>query len=351
MSSTPMPASGSEPKTSEDWLLEIEDLHVRFDLRSGPIHAVNGVSIHLRRGETLGIVGESGSGKSVTAMSILRLLPDPPARVTRGAIRFRGVDLLTLPSAELRKIRGKDISMVFQEPMTSLNPVVTIGHQISEAIVLHQGVSRSDAMARAVDMLRLVRISEPESRLADYPHQLSGGMRQRVMIAMALSCNPQVLLADEPTTALDVTIQAALLNLMNELQERLGTAIILITHDLGLVAENADRIMVMYGGKAVEQADVDELFAAPLHPYTRGLLGAIPSIEGELPTPGGGRPRLHEIKGNVPSLRQMPTGCTFATRCPLASAICESSVPPLQEHRPAHWAACWFAGKQSGNAA
>jgi peptide/nickel transport system ATP-binding protein len=350
MSSIPMPASESDARPLEDWLLEIDDLHVRFDLRGGPIHAVNGVSIRLRRGETLGIVGESGSGKSVTAMSILRLLPDPPARITRGSIRFRGVDMLALPAGELRKIRGKEISMIFQEPMTSLNPVVTIGQQISEAIVLHQGLARTDAMARAADMLRLVRISEPERRLADYPHQLSGGMRQRVMIAMALSCNPQVLLADEPTTALDVTIQAALLNLMNELQERLGTSIILITHDLGLVAENADRVMVMYGGKTVEQAEVDNLFADPLHPYTRGLLGAIPSIEVDAPA-ASGRPRLHEIKGSVPSLRQLPAGCAFAARCPLASAICETNVPPLEEHRPGHWAACWFAGDQTRDAA
>ena len=349
MSSTPMPASGSEPDASGDWLLEIDDLHVQFNLRGGPVHAVNGVSIRLRRGETLGIVGESGSGKSVTAMSILRLLPDPPAKITRGTIRFRGSDMLALSPTELRKIRGKDISMIFQEPMTSLNPVVTIGQQISEAIVLHQGVSRSEAMTRAADMLRLVRISEPEHRLSEYPHQLSGGMRQRVMIAMALSCSPQVLLADEPTTALDVTIQAALLNLINELQERMGTAIILITHDLGLVAENADRVVVMYGGKTVEEADVDELFTLPLHPYTRGLLGAIPSIDGE--TAGvDGRHRLHEIKGTVPSLRKLPVGCTFAPRCPLASSICETNVPPLEQHRPGHWAACWFAADRARGA-
>jgi oligopeptide/dipeptide ABC transporter ATP-binding protein len=343
MSSIRMPATGPETPVAEETLLEIEDLHVQFNLRSATVFAVNGVSLRLRRGETLGIVGESGSGKSVTAMSVLRLLPGPPATATRGSIRFLGRDMLALPPAELRGIRGKDISMVFQEPMTSLNPVVTIGEQISEAIILHQGLSRADAAAAAANMLRLVRISEPERRLGDYPHQLSGGMRQRVMIAMALSCNPQILLADEPTTALDVTIQAALLNLMNELQQRLGTSIILITHDLGLVAENADRVMVMYGGRTVEEGETDQLFSTPLHPYTRGLLKAIPSSDPGSETSRPGRARLHEIKGTVPSLRQPVVGCTFAPRCPHAADVCRSTAPHLADYGAGHKAACWFA--------
>ena len=259
--------------------MEIDNLHTHFFTPAGVVRAVDGVSYSLRSGETLGVVGESGCGKSVTALSILRLVANPPGRIVDGAIRFEGIDLLGLTERQMEDIRGNDISMIFQEPMTSLNPLLTVGRQISEAIALHQGLSRRDAMDRAVDMLRRVHMPEPERRAHAYPHQLSGGMRQRVMIAMALSCNPKVLIADEPTTALDVTIQAQILDLMRELRDTLGTAIILITHDMGVVAENADRVVVMYAGRKVEEANVDDLFERPGHPYTRGLLGSIPNLD------------------------------------------------------------------------
>jgi oligopeptide/dipeptide ABC transporter ATP-binding protein len=306
------------------------------------VRSVDGVSYTARSGETLGVVGESGCGKSVTALSILRLVANPPGRIVDGTIRFAGTNLLDLTESEMEAIRGNDISMIFQEPMTSLNPLMTVGRQISEAIALHQGVSRRDAFDQAVEMLRRVHIPEPERRVYAYPHQLSGGMRQRVMIAMALSCSPKVLIADEPTTALDVTIQAQILDLMRELQDGLGTAIILITHDLGVVAENADRVVVMYAGRKVEEADAKELFDCPGHPYTIGLLGSIPNLEVAAHTRPH-RSRLNEIKGMVPALSNLPKGCTFAPRCGLASDECRANYPPLLQHRPGHWVACWHA--------
>jgi oligopeptide/dipeptide ABC transporter ATP-binding protein len=326
-------------------LLEVDDLHTQFFTPLGVIRAVDGVSYHLKPGETLGVVGESGCGKSVTALSILRLVASPPGRITGGAIRFEGRDLLELSEQEMEAIRGNDISMIFQEPMTSLNPLYTAGHQIAEAITLHQGMSRKDAMDEAIEMLRRVAIPDPERRAQSYPHQLSGGMRQRVMIAMALSCNPKVLIADEPTTALDVTIQAQILELMRELRERLGTAMILITHDLGVVAENADRVIVMYAGRKVEEAAVDELFDNPGHPYTIGLLGSIPQLDRAAKAE---RPRLTEIKGMVPSLAGLPPGCTFAARCDFATDQCRAAFPPLEMHRPEHWIACWHADAMLG---
>jgi oligopeptide/dipeptide ABC transporter ATP-binding protein len=327
-------------------LLEIENLHTHFVTPAGVVRAVDGVSYSLRSRETLGVVGESGCGKSVTALSILRLVSSPPGRIVDGAIRFDGVDLLSLSESQMEAIRGNRISMIFQEPMTSLNPLLTVGRQISEAVALHQKLPRREAMDRAIDMLRRVHIPEPESRAHAYPHQLSGGMRQRVMIAMALSCNPKVLIADEPTTALDVTIQAQILDLMRELRDTLGTAIILITHDMGVVAENADRVVVMYAGRKVEEATVDDLFERPAHPYTRGLLGSIPSLDlAARVVPG--RSRLNEIKGMVPSLFNLPKGCSFAPRCALATDQCRAFVPVLEEHRSGHLVACWNAGTVS----
>ncbi len=324
-------------------VLQIEDLQTHFFTAIGTVRAVDGVSCALKSGETLGVVGESGCGKSVTALSILRLVANPPGRIVGGAIRFEGWNLLELSEAEMEKIRGNDISMIFQEPMTSLNPLFTVGGQISEAIALHQGLSRRDAWDRAVEMLRRVQMPEAEKRAHAYPHQLSGGMRQRVMIAMALSCNPKVLIADEPTTALDVTIQAQILDLMRELQETLGTAIILITHDMGVVAENADRVVVMYAGRKVEEAAADELFDNPGHPYTKGLLGSIPHLD---TAARSARPkRLTEIKGMVPSLFNLPPGCSFAARCSLATDQCRATAPALEQHRPGHWIACWHADR------
>ena len=322
-------------------ILQIEDLQTHFFTAIGTVRAVDGVSYELKSGETLGVVGESGCGKSVTALSILRLIANPPGRIVGGAIRFEGRNLLELSESEMERIRGNDISMIFQEPMTSLNPLFTVGRQISEAIVLHEGLSRRAAMDKAVDMLRRVQMPDAERRAQAYPHQLSGGMRQRVMIAMALSCNPKVLIADEPTTALDVTIQAQILDLMRELQETFGTAIILITHDMGVVAENADRVVVMYAGRKVEEAAAAELFDNPGHPYTKGLLGSIPHLDTAARTTR--RTRLNEIKGMVPSLFNLPAGCSFAPRCTLATDECRATPPPLQEHRPGHWIACWHA--------
>jgi oligopeptide/dipeptide ABC transporter ATP-binding protein len=323
-------------------LLEVDNLQTHFFTPDGVIRAVNGVSYQLRAGETLGVVGESGCGKSVTALSILRLVSSPPGRIVGGEIRFEGRNLLDLTEPEMEQIRGNDISMIFQEPMTSLNPIYTVGKQISEAISLHQRLSRKDAADGAVEMLRRVSIPEPERRAHAFPHQLSGGMRQRVMIAMALSCNPKVLIADEPTTALDVTIQAQILDLIRDLRERLGTAVILITHDLGVVAENADRVVVMYAGRKVEEAQVDELFDHPGHPYTKGLLGSIPQLDAATWATSE-RPRLTEIKGMVPSLAHLPPGCTFAPRCGFATEQCRTAIPPLEMPRPDHWIACWHA--------
>jgi peptide/nickel transport system ATP-binding protein len=323
-------------------VLEIEDLQTHFFTQVGVIRAVDGVSYAVRAGETLGVVGESGCGKSVTALSVLRLVASPPGRIVGGTIRLDGTNLLDLAESEMEDIRGNEISMIFQEPMTSLNPLMTVGRQIGEAIALHQGLSPRTASEKAIEMLRRVSIPEPERRVHAYPHQLSGGMRQRVMIAMALSCNPKVLIADEPTTALDVTIQAQILELMRELQDTFGTAIVLITHDMGVVAENADRVVVMYAGRKVEEASAKTLFDRPGHPYTTGLLGSIPKLDVAAKR-GGRRSRLDEIKGMVPSLHRLPQGCTFAPRCELATHQCRAEYPPLVEHRPGHAIACWHA--------
>jgi len=325
-------------------VLEIDDLRTHFFTQAGVVRAVDGVSYTVRAGETLGVVGESGCGKSVTALSVLRLVADPPGRIVGGKIRFGGANLLDLSENEMEGIRGNEISMIFQEPMTSLNPLLTVGRQISEAITVHQGVSARGAMNKAVEMLRRVSIPEPERRVHAYPHQLSGGMRQRVMIAMALSCNPKVLIADEPTTALDVTIQAQILELMRELQETFGTAIILITHDMGVVAENADRVVVMYAGRKVEEASARTLFEQPGHPYTRGLLDSIPKLD-VVAHEDARRIRLNEIEGMVPSLHNLPKGCTFAPRCEFATDQCRAAYPPLLQHRPGHVIACWHADK------
>jgi peptide/nickel transport system ATP-binding protein len=323
-------------------LLEVDNLRTHFRTANGIVRAVDGLSFHVDEGEVLAIVGESGCGKSVTAMSVLRLIPDPPGR-SAGAVRFQGADLLEKSEAEMRKIRGNAISMIFQEPMTSLNPVLTIGRQIGETLVLHQGLDKQAATQRAVDSLKLVGIPEPERRVTQYPHELSGGMRQRVMIAMALACSPKLLIADEPTTALDVTVQAQILDLMRQLNEKFGSAIILITHDLGVVAEMAQRVVVMYGGRKVEEAPVNELFATPRHPYTRALLGSVPRL-----TSAGGAPvkaRLEEIPGVVPSLRDAIPGCIFAPRCTYATDHCRSAYPPLEMKGNGHAVACWEADR------
>src|SRR4051794_91731 len=313
-------------------ILEVDNLQTHFFTRDGVVRAVDGVSYRLAKGETLGVVGESGCGKSIGALSILRLVP-PPGRIVGGAIRYEGRNLLELSEAEMRDLRGNRISMIFQEPMTSLNPVLTIGRQIAETVKLHQGLSSAAATGRAVEMMRLVHIPEAETRLRQYPHELSGGMRQRVMIAMALACNPQVLIADEPTTALDVTIQAQILDLIGELKEKLGTAVILITHDLGVVAETAQRVVVLYAGRKVEEAPVEELFDSPLHPYTQGLMAAIPKL-------AQGARRLNEIPGSV---QHAAVGCSFAARCPRASEQCRVESPALTEPRAGHFVACWHA--------
>ena len=331
-------------------ILEIDDLQTHFFTGAGVVRAVDGVSYSVRSGETLGVVGESGCGKSVTALSVLRLVASPPGRIVGGAIRFDGVNLLELTEDEMEAIRGNEISMIFQEPMTSLNPLLTIGRQIGEAMVQHRGLSWREAMDQAAEMLRRVHIPEAERRVHAYPHQLSGGMRQRAMIAMALSCNPKLLIADEPTTALDVTIQAQILDLMRELQETTGTAIVLITHDMGVVAENADRVVVMYAGHKVEEANADDLFDLPLHPYTKGLLGSVPNLEVAAHIKAR-RARLNEIKGIVPSLADLPRGCTFAPRCRFASEECRAASPPLEQRRAGHWVACWHADRLNGAAA
>ncbi|HEX7967107.1 MAG TPA: ABC transporter ATP-binding protein [Stellaceae bacterium] len=307
------------------------------------MRVVDDVSFSLARGETLAVVGESGCGKSVTALSLMRLVPSPPGRIVGGSVKLDGRDLLRLDEAAMRAVRGNDISMIFQEPMTSLNPVLTIGSQIGEAVWLHQDLSKSAALEKAVEMLRLVRIPEPARRAKEYPHQLSGGMRQRAMIAMALACNPKVLIADEPTTALDVTIQAQILDLMLGLQQELGTAIILITHDLGVVAETAQRVLVMYAGRKVEEAEVGALFDEPQHPYTHGLLASIPRLPLIGGVPGNAPEQLKEIPGMVPSLADLPPGCAFAPRCAFADDRCRVQQPAYEEKRPGHWAACWHS--------
>jgi len=316
-------------------LLEIRDLRTHFHTEEGVVRAVDGVSFAIARGETLGVVGESGCGKSVTALSVMKLLAMPPARIVAGEIRWRGRDLVPLPQDAMRTIRSKEIAMVFQEPMTSLNPVYSVGEQIAEVLRLHEGLGRRAALDRAIEMLRLVHIPHAERRARDYPHQFSGGMRQRVMIAMALSCNPQLLIADEPTTALDVTIQAQILDLLGELKAKMGMAVMLITHAMGVIAETAQRVAVMYAGKVVEEAPVQELFSAPRHPYTQGLIRSIPRID----LAAVHKQRLETIRGVVPSLLEPAPGCRFAPRCPHAREACRET-PPLREVRPGHKVAC-----------
>ncbi len=321
-----------------DRLLEVKGLKTYFFTDEGVVRAVDGIDLRIDRGETLGIVGESGCGKTVTALSVLRLIPMPPGRIVEGQILYEGRDLVTLPPGQMRKVRGKEISMVFQEPMTSLNPVFTIGEQIAEAIRLHEGLGRRAAMDKTVEMLKIVHMANPERRVKEYPHQLSGGMRQRVMIAMALSCNPKLLIADEPTTALDVTIQAQILELLNELKAKLGMAVMLITHDMGVIAETAQRVMVMYAARVAEEAPVKDLFKEPLHPYTQGLLRSIPRID----LAATKKQRLEAIPGVVPSLIDVPPGCRFTPRCPFAKAVCSEKDPVLKEVKPGHKVACWL---------
>jgi peptide/nickel transport system ATP-binding protein len=324
-------------------LLEVENLQTHFRVADGVNRAVDGVSFHIEDGETLAVVGESGCGKSVTASSILRLVPEPPGKIA-GSIMFQGRELLKLPERAMRAIRGKEIGMIFQEPMSSLNPVLSVARQLGETLRLHEGLDRKAAEARAVEMLALVGIAEPRQRLRNYPHQLSGGMRQRVMIAIALACNPKLLIADEPTTALDVTIQAQILDLMADLKRRSGAAVMLITHDLGVVAEVAQRVMVMYAGRKVEEAPVAELFRNPRHPYTQGLIGAVPKLGSSL---DGEEGRLAEIPGLVPSLRERIQGCVFAGRCPKVTDLCRKIAPALETKAPRHVAACHHAPKQA----
>ncbi len=319
-------------------VLQIDGLKTQFRTKQGVVKAVDGFDLTLGRGETFGLVGESGCGKSVTALSVMRLLPKPAGRIVAGRILFGGMDLATVGEAEIRRVRGNRISMIFQEPMTSLNPVYTIGNQISEAVRLHQKLSPQAALDRSVEMLKLVGIPAPERRVNDYPHQMSGGMRQRAMIAMALSCNPSLLIADEPTTALDVTIQAQILDLMGDLKSELNTAIILITHDLGVIAESAARVVVMYAGKVVEEADVVRIFETPLHPYTIGLLQSIPRIDQR----NLKKERLKEIKGVVPMPAQLPRGCAFHPRCPQVMPQCTRQAPALKPAADGHQVRCWL---------
>ncbi len=315
-------------------ILEVEDLRTEFHTEEGVVHAVNGISYQLYEGETLGIVGESGCGKSVSVLSVMRLLPSPPAKI-QGKVRFKGVDLLQLSEAEMRKIRGAQIGMVFQDPLTSLNPVLTIGYQMSEPLRLHLGLSKEEARQRSAELLSMVGIPEAEHRLDDYPHQFSGGMRQRVMIAMALACNPALLIADEPTTALDVTIQAQIVDLMKRLRDEMGMSLIWITHDLGVVAGLAERVIVMYAGFIVEDAPIDDLYGNPRHPYTKALLNSLPRMDG---SPGE---KLETIEGLPPDLLSLPAGCPFAPRCKFARPICFEQRPPLEEIAPGRRLACW----------
>ena len=317
-------------------LLEVRDLRTLFSTDEGDFFAVDGVSFAVEAGKTLGVVGESGCGKSVTSLSIMGLVPSPPGRIASGSIRFEGRELVGAPAQTMQDLRGNGIAMIFQEPMSSLNPVFTIGEQIVEGLLRHRKISRAQATERAIEMLRKVRIPAPEQRFHEHPHKLSGGMRQRAMIAMALACEPRLLIADEPTTALDVTIQAQILELMRTLQRETGTAIVLITHDLGVVAEVADDVVVMYAGRLVEQAPVQALFEAPQHPYTIGLLGSIPRLDAQ-------RSRLASIEGQVPSPLRRSAGCSFAERCPFADARCRAEAPGLREVGARHQSACWKA--------
>jgi peptide/nickel transport system ATP-binding protein len=331
-----------------DLVLSVDGLRTYFFTKNGVVKAVEDVSFVVGRGETLAIVGESGCGKSMTALSLMRLIPEPPGKIISGSVDLDGRDLMTLSEDEMRAVRGNDISMIFQEPMTSLNPVMTIGVQISEALILHQGMSKAEALARSIEMLELVKIPEPTQRAKEYPHQLSGGMRQRAMIAMALACNPKVLIADEPTTALDVTIQAQILDLIVALQKEVGAAVILITHDLGVVAETAHRVIVMYAGRKVEETDVKTLFREPLHPYTRGLLASVPRLEIMIGRDDEVPQRLNEIEGIVPALYELPPGCAFAPRCPMAIDKCRVDTPTYEQVRENHWVACWRSEDTEG---
>ena len=321
-------------------LLSVEGLRMHFNTRDGVVKAVDGVSYTLNRGETLGVVGESGSGKSVHALTMMRLIPMPPGKIVGGDVVFKGRSLIEMPEDEIRKIRGNEIAMIFQDPMTSLNPVYRIGRQLAEPMMIHKGFSKHEAWARAVELLRLVGIPHPEGRVRDYPHQFSGGMGQRVMIAMALACDPDILIADEPTTALDVTIQAQILELMQDIQKRTGSAIIMITHDLGVVADMADRVLVMYAGRAVEYGTTDEVFNRALHPYTWGLMDSIPHAGMTE------KSELCPIKGQPPSLIDLPTGCSFSPRCPYATDRCRTETPVLRNVGSDQWAACHFAGDE-----
>jgi oligopeptide transport system ATP-binding protein len=316
-------------------VLEVKDLRTRFHTQDGVVHAVNGVSFSLNKGEFLGVVGESGSGKSVTMMSLLRLIPMPPGKIDSGSAMFEGKDLLKVDMNTLRNIRGGRIGFIFQDPLTSLNPVLTIGYQLDEALRIHTKIPDKERAKRAQELLELVGIPAAKQRLRNYPHELSGGMRQRVMIAMSLACSPQVIIADEPTTALDVTIQAQIIEIVRDLREQLGTAVIWITHDLGVVAGLADRVMVMYGGQIVEEAKVRELYKRPLHPYTKGLLGSVPRVDQK-------GQKLVNIKGQPPSLYQEPRSCMFAPRCPYAFDRCRAENPPLMERSEGHRVACWW---------
>jgi oligopeptide/dipeptide ABC transporter ATP-binding protein len=317
-------------------LIQVKNLQTSFFTPEGEVRAIDGISFEIAEGKTLGLVGESGCGKSVTSLSIMRLIQSPPGKIVGGEIFYRGKDLLKLGNEAMRKIRGNEISMIFQEPMTSLNPVFTVGNQIGEAIKLHQGLGKKETRQKTIDMLHLVNIADPESRVDSYPHQLSGGMRQRVMIAMALSCNPSLLIADEPTTALDVTIQAQILELMKALQQKIGMALLLITHDLGVVAEQADEVAIMYAGKIVERAHTEAIFNRPFHPYTVGLLNSLPSVG------GAKKKRLDAIPGVVPNPLNLPSGCRFRDRCPKAADACAQSEPQLVVKEPGHSVACHF---------
>jgi peptide/nickel transport system ATP-binding protein len=325
-------------------LLSVEGLRVEFDTRDGVAKVIDNLNIHLAEGETLGIVGESGCGKSMTALSIMGLVPIPPGRIAGGRILLQGEDLLAATEARMRQVRGNEISMIFQEPMTSLNPVYSIGNQIAETARLHEGLSRSAARERALEMLVAVGIPAAERRIDEFPHQMSGGMRQRVMIAMALACQPRVLIADEPTTALDVTVQAQIFDLLNDLKERTGTAIIMITHDMGAIAEMAQRVVVMYAGRIIEQADVVQILTDPRHPYTQGLIRCVPHLT---QNPTAERPPLLEIPGVVPPLTQLGSGCPFAPRCEYADAKCRAEMPPSRAISDSHDVACWLTEREA----
>lgn len=323
-----------------DTVLEVKNLATHFETQDGCIRAVDGVDFTVRKGDILGVVGESGCGKTVLALSIMRLVPTPPGKIISGSVFLDGADLLTLTREEMRRVRGRDVSMIFQEPMTSLNPVLKVGEQIAEMVRFHQGLSRKEAMNRAVEMLRLVGMPAPERRIHDYPHQMSGGMRQRVMIAMAMSCSPRLMLADEPTTALDVTIQAQIIDLINRLKEEIGTSVMLISHDLGVISEAAQSVAVMYAGKIVEYSSAADLFSTPLHPYTSGLISSLPGLD------SGGKDggRLKTIPGSVPLLYDLPVGCRFQDRCPDVMNICREDEPELREEMKGHMVRCWLYG-------